>query len=229
MIHLYALARRPELPWALVGIDGADLVVVSCGVLHAIGSEHATAPPPDRDRALQHAAVVGALADRLAVLPLRFGAVHQDRHTVQATVRAQTDGLVRALDRVGGHAEYVVRLARAPGRAAQAPITRTLDRVPVAGSGRAYLELRLAELRAAHDAEQVSVAQLRALTEPLTDHAAVALERAGPFGPERCYLVGRDELATFTSVAAACLEGRDELMLGGPWPPFTFALEAIGS
>lgn len=230
MIHLYAIARRPSAPAHVRGLDGAALVVVPCGQLEAVVTEHDRAPSVEREAALTHAAVVAALAEHGPVLPVRFGVAHTDVASLQAAVRGAEHGLQRSLERVGGHLEFVVRevahhRAEAGGSTQRRARTEPRSEAP----GRAYLEARLAEERAARQAEQVATAELRALTSPLDRYAAVVVERIGPGGPERCYLVDRALLGAFTAAASACLEGRRELILGGPWPPYTFATEELGS
>ena len=227
MIHLYAVARGARLPRDLRGLGEAALEIVPCGPLDAVVSQHAGSPQADRAAALRHAAVVAAVAEHASVVPVRFGVQHVDRASLQGAVRAAAPGLLRAMERVGGHVEFVVRgQPVTQARAGAAP-----DRPWLAegAPGRAYLEARLAEQRRARQAEQVATAELRALTGPLDDQAVVVVERVGPQGPERCYLVERSALAAFTAAASRCLRDREELVLGGPWPPYTFATEELGS
>jgi hypothetical protein len=229
MIHLYAVARGTDLPPRLTGLEGAELEIVPCGSVDAVVSEHDRSPPPNRAAALRHAAVVAAVAEHASVVPVRFGVQHVDRGSLRRAVRSAEGDLSRSLDRVGGHVEFVIRwdpstLARSeePARAPEQP-------EPQDAPGRRYLEARLAEQGRARDAERVATAELRALTGSLHDQAAVVVERIGHHGPERCYLVERAALASFTAAASACLQGRDELVLGGPWPPYTFATEELGA
>jgi hypothetical protein len=227
VIHLYALARGTRLPAGEVGVDGAELEIVSCGEIDAVVSEHDHAPAADRAGALRHAAVVAAVAGHAEVVPVRYGVQHQDRASLRAAVRDAAPALLRSLERVGGHVEFVIRRdpAAFPSPAPRAPAPPPSEERP----GRRYLEDRLAEERRARDAERVATAELRALTGPLDGQAAVVVERSGPHGPERCYLVERQELGTFTAAASACLKDREELVLGGPWPPYTFATEELGT
>ena len=229
MIHLYALARGSILPPGLVGVEGAELEIVPCGAIDAVVSEHARPPPTDRASALRHATVVAAVAERAEVVPVRYGVQHHDRAALQGGVAAAETELLRSLRRVGGHVEFVIRhervaspAGRQPDRAPEVPVSEEQP-------GRRYLEHRLAEQRRARHAEQVATAELRALTRPLDGKAAVVVEHSGPHGPERCFLVEREALAVFTAAASSCLRDREELVLGGPWPPYTFATEELGT
>jgi hypothetical protein len=232
VIHLYAVTRGTRLPPGLRGLDEAELEIVPCGALDAIVSVHETVPSVDRAAALRHAAVVAAVAEHAAVVPVRFGVEHVDRPNVRRAVRSAETELLRSLERVGGHVEFVVRGAR--DTRADRPLGtqepraehRTSDAL---APGRAYLEDRLAEQRRARRAERVAAAELRALTGPLNEQATVVVERVGPYGPERCYLVELAGLASFTAAASACLHDHEQLVLGGPWPPYTFATEELGS
>jgi len=229
VIHLYALARGSILPADLVGVEGAELEIVPCGAIDAVVSEHDRPPPTDRASALRHAAVVAAVAERAEVVPVRYGVQHHDRAGLQGAVASAETELLRSLHRVGGHVEFVIRhdhaassIGRPPDRAPKVTVS---DDQP----GRRYLEDRLAEQRRQRRAEQVATAELRAITGPLDGKAAVVVERSGPHGPERCYLVERRALAIFTAAASSCLRDREELVLGGPWPPYTFATEELGT
>jgi hypothetical protein len=92
------------------------------------------------------------------------------------------------------------------------------------GPGRRYLEERLAEQHAAEAADAAARARVGAATAGLDTIAIAVAERVGRSGPERCFLVDREATDAFAeAAAAAAAEGG--LVVGGPWPPFTFAAE----
>lgn len=245
MIHLYALARGSRLPSGFLGVEGAELEIVPCGSIEAVVSQHEHAPTANRAGALRHAAVVAKVAQHAEVVPVSFGVQHRHRAGLQDAVGAAAPELLRSLRRVGGYVEFVVRHASArgtrPPRALEPPDRSAPDGSAPDGfapdrattghrAGRRHLEERLlAEQRRARDAEWIATAELRALTSPLDGQAAVVVDRAGPHGPQRCFLVERDALVPFTAAASACLEDREELVLGGPCPPYTSATEELGT
>jgi hypothetical protein len=221
VIHLYAVTA--ELPPAVDvrGIDGADLSTVDAGALLAVASEHATAPTADAANALAHATVIAAVGDQVPSLPVRFGAHHRDHAAVRAALAETEDLLLATLARVGHAVEYVVRTEPTP--ATGAPVS-TPTGGGDEGRGRRYLEERLAEQRAATAAADAVRERVAVATAALEALAIEVTERLGRSGPERCFLVDRSTHETFETAAAAATADSD-LVLGGPWPPFTFAAE----
>jgi hypothetical protein len=220
VIHLYALTGRDVSVAGVDGIDGAPLRCVPCGPLHAVVSDHPTAPSASRATALTHADVVATVAASAPTLPVRFGTDHADRDALCRSLEETADRLVTELERIGGCVEFVVRGA-GPPPVPTPPATPAT--VPSGGGpGRAYLERRLAEEQATRSAEDLVAEQLRTSTEPLDRLAVDVQGRRGPAGVERCYLVpGRD--ADRFAAAADRIADRDALVVGGPWPPYTFA------
>ncbi len=246
MIHVYALVERPfELDGLIGGVDDRPLRLVYCPPLYAVVSEHDRAPGASRERALAHAAVVAAVAERTDVVPVQYGAQHADDGALRAAVGERAGGLQEAMRRVGGHVEVVVRFDRPPGRprgaeggdgdggdagadgdgGAKAPPGDTVD---AEGSGRAYLERRLERERAERTARLAASEQLRARTAPVEQLATEATDRPGPRGPERCLLVHRDEVEPLLAAVRAVAAEDPDLVVGGPWPPYTFASEPRG-
>jgi hypothetical protein len=221
VIHLYALSSAaPSTP--VTGLDGAPITHPACGSLVASVSEHPRAPEPTRERALAHAAAISAVADQVPTLPVRFGVVHTGLDPLRRTLADHEEDLLGALDRVGGCVEFVVRGAPPP----QAPPPR--PPLPDEG-GRAYMQRRLTEDRAARERDAATAAVVTVATDPLRDLARQVLDRTGASGPERCFLVDRVQVAAFAAAAGELLAERDDLVLGGPWPPFSFTTAEIGS
>ena len=237
MIHLYALCAGPGDLADLRGVDDAPVhaVEVDRGLV-AVHSEHARRPVPTRERALRHFEVVTAACRRCErALPVRYGEVHHDLPALCEALRADTADLRARLDRVGGHVEILVRLA-APPRTDPVPAEPSASE-PVAvgaapappdaeapGAGRAYLQARRdAEARTAA-AHAAAVTTLRRPTQHLAVLAAEVVERAGPTGPERCFRVIRHDAEQLLATArTAAATSDDDLVVGGPWPPYTFA------
>ncbi len=223
MIHLYALTAA-AVDVAVPGVDASAVTAVACGRLHVVISEHAAPPPASRERALEHASTVAAVADLTPSVPVRFGVTHAAIDDLRATIRGAEDVLLGMLARIGTSVEYVVR-AIAP---AAAPAAVTVPEGPPEGRGRRFLEQRLAAERAATTARSSLAAGIATVTAPLAARASEVVDRDGATGPERCFLVARVASEPFAAAAATALAERDDLLVAGPWPPYTFADVEIG-
>lgn len=222
MIHVYAFVSDNLALDGLRGLDDAELDVVACGALYAVVSFHEAAPASDQSQVLAHGRVVEAAARRVATLPVRFGSRHPDLAGLVAAVSAQERELADRLRTVRGHVEFAVR---APVPAV--PVAPPSEQ-PDAGPGRSYLQGRLAIERAHAAARDEARQRLETVVRPLTPKASRTTSVEGPRGPEICYLVRADVAETFGATAATLCDGTD-LVLVGPWAPYTFASEAHGA
>jgi hypothetical protein len=220
LIHLYAIARGP-LRAQVRGIADAPVTTTPVGRLHAVVSDHEGPVPQTRAAALTHLEVIEVVAAELEVLPVRFGSDHRDEASLRAKLGAE-DALRSALERVAGRVEFVVRPARPPVPPSS-PGPVTTDRGEV-GTGRAYLEQRRAAEQAAADRSAELLGVVRSTTRDLETEAAATVETGGRFGPERCFLVPREAAPHFVARARAAVGADGRLVVGGPWPPFTFAV-----
>jgi hypothetical protein len=240
VIHVYALTSDPVPGAQLTGIDEQPVTEVACGPLHAAVTEHQRAPRATRETALAHAETVAALAEITATLPMRFGVQHADVARLREAVAGAREELLRGLEQVGDAAEFVVRLeggqvpdppattaAATTGATGEEPATEPDPTAEGVGPGHAYLAERLAEHRARATAYEVALAELRRASADLDPLAREVVERPGPRGPERCFLVWRAEAEVFADAAAAAVEGLTDGVWGGPWPPYTFVTEVV--
>jgi hypothetical protein len=239
LIHLYALARGP-LREPVVGIEDAPVRSVPFGEVHAVVSSHRHALATTREAALRHLTVIEAVTEHLDVLPVRFGPGHEDEDSLRTKLEGEA-GLLAALDRVAGRVEFMVRSEATPAPAGNAPAgagaagagAAAAGAVPSgaagpgagdAGSpGRAYLEGRRAADRAAAERDAEALEGLRSATRALDPAATAVLETTGRNGPERCFLVPRSAAEAFAARARRHVASSTTLVVGGPWPPFTFA------
>ncbi|MFA9432952.1 GvpL/GvpF family gas vesicle protein [Egicoccus sp. AB-alg2] len=213
MLLIYGFVAPPLPVDDLTGVDGAPVEVVGSAPVAAVVSRHVEVPPTTEEHALAHARVVAALGERAPSLPGRYGIVLPDEPAVAAVLANATESLQTALARVGTAVEFAVRGRE---RVAVPPSP------PRDGSGRAYLEARLAGERAREVAIAERHAAIAAASEPLRAFATEELWVEGPLGPEHCLLIRRDDVAAFRS-AAASLDDDPVVRVTGPWPPYTFA------
>jgi hypothetical protein len=158
-----------------------------------------------------HERVVEAVMARGPVLPMRFGTQLQSEEGLAAVLAERRDELLRALDCVRGRVELGLRVfperRERPGDGKQ--------------SGRAYLLARLDEHRRAEQA----VGDLHA---PLADLAADSRLRDRPAPPAilvASYLVDEEGITGFRARVDELAAGHGDLQLvvTGPWPPYSFA------
>jgi hypothetical protein len=229
VIHLYAVTATPPTELLTTGVEDAPPAVHAAGALHAVVSEHDRAPATTAANALAHARVVADVADRTPCLPVRFGTHHLDVAALRTALTEVESAALAALVEVGDGVEFVVRTDPAapadPAPTDPVPAEPASDDAEVP-PGRRYLESRLAEQRAAEASAAAVRERLAAATDPLVPLARSVTERVGRHGPERCFLVPRPEVERF-EIEARAVTTRAELVLGGPWPPFTFAEEAL--
>ena len=196
MIHLYAIAE-PGPPVALEEIRQGDL----CGIFARRGDREPTLGALER-----HERVVEDLMGVRTLLPARFGSVLDGEDELRALLADRAEEFVAALETVRGRVEIGVR-AR----------PRSVPDVPAPATGRAYVERKLARLRAARAVQDDMHDPLAA-----SSHAAVARVLAEP-EPEfaGAYLVDRDTVDAFCERVEEVADGR-EVVCTGPWPPYSF-------
>ncbi|WP_433605751.1 GvpL/GvpF family gas vesicle protein [Dactylosporangium sp. CA-139114] len=244
-VWLHAVARdlEPGAVDGLVGVAGGAVRTVGAGALTAavcpvdlaeFGEEALRRNLEDLawlDRAARaHHAVVAALAREHAVVPARLATVYHDDAGVLEMLRQRHDELEAVLDRVGGRAEWGVKMyAEPPTSQAGEPTGPSAGR-----PGTAYLERRRARLaaddvwrqRAAEGAEATHLAlaadAAAARRHPPQDHRLTG--RAETMVLNGAYLVDRGRAGPFADLVAAQAARHAELSLEltGPWPPYSF-------
>lgn len=200
MIHLYAIAE-PGPPVALEELRHGGV----CGIFARHGDREPTA-----ETLVRHERVVEDLMAVRTLLPARFGSVLDDEADLRELLERREHEFAEALARVRGRVEIGVR-AR----------PRFVPEVPPPETGRAYVERKLARLRAARAVQDD-------MHEPLAAraHAAVARVLAEP-EPQftGAYLVDRDTVEAFRARVEKVADGR-EVVCTGPWPPYSFTGDA---
>ena len=220
MLLVYAFVAPPVPVGDLRGVDDLDVEVVAVAAVAAVVSRCEELPTADRARALAHARVVAAVADRTATLPARYGLAAADTSALTRLLADQAAELRDALARVGDAVEFAVR-GREPVPAP--PASPAVG----SGSGRAYLEARRDEERARTAANERRHAAIEAASASLLPFAREDRWVQGAVGPERCLLVARGDIGAVLAAAAPLDD--DVVRVTGPWPPYTFAALALVS
>jgi hypothetical protein len=213
VLYVYAFAAVPVTAPGVAGIDGAPVRTELLDGLAAVVSEHDLVEPSD-EAVLAHARVVEAVAEANdAVLPARFGGLHEDGQALRRAISARPE-LADALERVRGCVELGLRVFDEP--ATPGP----------AASGAAYMRGRLEHRRAveglAHE-----------LHEPLADlcrDSTVIVGATPRLLLTAAYLIERGQVEAFR-VALEALESRHPdlgVVCTGPWPPYSFTIAEGG-
>lgn len=209
MIYVYAVGEGRGTV-AMRGIEDRPVETFRDGRLTAFvsrGAPAAIAPAPAALR--RHDAVVRALMEVGAVLPMRFGTLAPDRRVLREALAGRESELVAALDRVRGRVEVGVRAVWSPGAAE-----------PAAASGREFM---LAKLGRREAARQVADGVHRPLAELAADATCTLLPRADT-ALTAAYLVEREHAEEFERRAEelGSSQADVELVCTGPWPPYGF-------
>lgn len=203
MILLHAIVPRDAVEHAdteLQAHDAGDLVVLY--------EETADAPANDRTALLAHGRRMVALADRVPLLPIRYGTTLPSVEDLRTVVAEHADAWGRRLAQLAGRCELVVHLDLVTQPAPAQPDE----------SGRAYLERRMAHVRR----QERAFSEARALLAPWSLDSRLLTGRR-----RLAVLVDRLDAATACeAVAEWGLPQQDlDVLVTGPWPPFSFCEE----
>lgn len=183
-----------------------------------------------------HDAVVQAVAELGPTAPLRLATICLDDEGVRARLDEWHDALTQVLDRVEGRREWSVKtFARDTGPGGAEPAEPAAS-AEGAGAGVAYLQRKRdltrrrqqSEERAHQLADEIHAALVRhcvasrrlpAQDPRLTGHEGVMTLNGA-------YLVPVEDGSDFEATVSALAEQHPDahLALGGPWPPYSFAV-----
>jgi hypothetical protein len=216
VIHLYALVGPQGAVPEVRGLGDTAVEVLGCGALRAVVSRHDQPPARDQEHVLIHAAVTEEVARTIPALPVRFDAPHRDEGTLRGEIEQRSAELTALLEHVGGCVEFVIRaVPRAP--------TTSEGSHPQGGPGQQYLERRLAEEQAQHAAVAAARERLETVVAGLEAMVRQSRSRVTGRGPEMAYLVEQEQAERFRAAAQERTAAHADTVLGGPWPPYTFA------
>jgi gas vesicle protein GvpL/GvpF len=221
---------------------GLTAVVGTVG-LDAFGEEALRRNLEDLDwlaaTARAHDAVISKIARRVSVVPLRMATVFRDDRRVYELLEARHDDFVAALERVAAREEIGVKAYADPN-----VLTGNSDSGDHPGgaklSGTAYLMRRRRALASQDDAFGIAATHAERIHAGLLEHAVDGKRkpasdrrlsgRAGWTVLNGTYLVDKDAVEAFTAAVETFDRNTPgiELEITGPWPPYSFAGDAIG-
>jgi len=204
------------------GCDGMTLV--SAGPIGVWASELPERAEPGRAELLEHHRLVEAICARGACLPARLGSWVESDEEARRLLAAREEALVAALARVEGKVEVAVAC-----RWREESVSR-LGRPPASplpeGEGTRYLRQRR-DVISARERREARSQELVALVERAAGVAgAEAQHRICPseaLALSSALLVGRAEGAAAVARLRALEPGDVEVVVNGPWPPYSFA------
>lgn len=183
------------------------------------------------DAVRQHEAVVEALLEDSAALPVRFGTIFRDAASVTSALAEQYEPLAADLARVGGKAELSLTALWVSPPVWDGPGFESPDAFSTERAGARYLRARAALLQR----EQGARERARAIAEALDrELASLTLERRVRLLPtpriavRTAYLLERSAVTTFRTAFEGLRRTQSELrlLLTGPWPPYSFVTSA---
>jgi hypothetical protein len=226
VIWLYGICERPDMPPPRRrGLAQAPVDGIREGELLAVISRHSHPPgDPALDALWVHERVVERIMADRTVLPMRFGTKLPDEEAVRDVLATRQQEFLVALARVRGRVEVGIRAMQALDTEPTSNNSRPEPSMPVATSGREYLEAKL------RDGRRVE-REAAALHEPLAS-LAVAVSRQSARAPAELlrasYLIETPVLARFQATVERLQRTHPgvAILCTGPWPPYSFVADA---
>lgn len=254
MSYAYAVARDDDdtLAQALSGLPGvadAPVHLVRAGRRGEMVVAVSPVPEPDfQESALRahledldwlesvaraHHRVIGALAERTTVLPLRLATVYLDDERVRQMLDARQEAFADRLSDLTAHTEWGVKIY------VEAPAATERPAAPSAAAdlspGRAYLSHRRAQRHAREDAYRDAEEVARRVEDAARHHAVDRVQHRAQQGElargpgenviNDAYLVPVGHAEGFRADVLRAGEGLTgvRVEVTGPWAPYSFA------
>lgn len=233
--YLYAIVpAATEVPSGLTGLGDEPVRLLVIGDIAAVVSEHdGSKIMPRRSNIATHQAVLRALAEGLAVLPMSFGTVADDEASLVKMLGEQQEELLESISQVGGCVEMGLRLSWDVANV----YAHLVDRHPDLGSLRDELAAagggtRDQQMELGRQVDKVLGAERDAhanFIRETIDGVVRAVEAKDPREETRIVdfacLVPRDQVEAFESAVYAMADRLDDQYvfdLNGPWAPHHF-------
>jgi hypothetical protein len=238
--YVYGLVRSDtKLPSNLSGLgpSGQVSTIVHDRVAAIVSDVPTDRPLGTRDDLIAHERVLDTVAERTAVLPMRFPAVVEETGVVEELLAPYEDHFVEVLKRLDGLVQFTLK-----GRYVQDAALRE-----IAESDEEIMELRervrdVPEDASYYDRIRLGELVVGAMEQRRDEEGSQVLERLRPFAadiaPRRLaqpdevvnasFLVERDRADEFDDAVEEVgeeLEGRVQFRLVGPLAPYDFVPE----
>jgi hypothetical protein len=207
-----AFRQSPELTLPMLGVNATPVQVLSSGELSLLWSEVAWPFDPERMQksAVEFHEVVHQVFRQTAVIPFRLLSVFDDLPALKAFIEENQVRFLEDLERLRAVVQMECVIYPAPNRVP-----------PSAGSGRAYLEQKVAALRSTDSYIQ----EVRDALSLLSRDVRV---REAKKGTRIFVLVDRGRETDFRqAVSAIATPEHLSRRLSGPWPAAEFLSELV--
>ncbi|MGH3453372.1 MAG: GvpL/GvpF family gas vesicle protein [Nocardioidaceae bacterium] len=214
MMLLYAVIPAQAGTPRLVGLSGNELETVSSADAAMVVEECDRQPDTSKAEAMQFARILEELAGWTTLLPVRFPSAADSRSEVRAELDRRGHEWQRRLDQLEGVVELVVR---ASWSGHPAPTRGDLP------SGGRYLRERAAALHA----DEALAIELEEVAAPWCRETQRLSARRGV----RLACLARRDVTSKLRAALDTWQGQAtcrEVLVSGPWPPFSFVSEPDG-
>jgi hypothetical protein len=202
MIVVHAVVPRGT------GIDVRPLRRHDSGQVTVLYEEAPEPPPHERAAVVEHGHRVVSLADQVPLLPMRYGTTLPGIGELRAVAEDRADEWSQRLAQLAGRCELVVHV----------DLASPVEHASHADSGRAFLLRRTARLQR----HERALEEVRALVAPWSEEQRVLTDRA-----RVAVLVRRQDADDASRAVTDWGHTQDDLqvVVTGPWPPFSFCEE----
>ncbi|MCG8504183.1 MAG: GvpL/GvpF family gas vesicle protein [Sphingomonadales bacterium] len=168
---------------------------------------------PSVENVWRHERVLGALTERHAVLPMRFGTACEAGELF-ALLEMRRSAIYDGLGRVAGRVEVAVRISDKAPASPPKP-----DRCSGEGAGTAYLMARLEDRGQSAAVERIRIRLSRLSEESIWDDGAGTTR-----GIKGSCLIGRKSVAEFAEAVGGLARANPDVAVSctGPWTPYSF-------
>ena len=220
VLYVYAVTAFFSGSLTVAGLHGAPLRAIASGPVAAVYSEHGVVPEPDEELLWSHEQIVEELMEGLTILPMRFGSTVESAQALAAWLEERQEEFSASLELVRGAVELSVRaqLPTAPEADQEARPERR------SRPGTAYLLERARRQRRGENAAEQIHRPLAALART----SAPKPSAADPGAFKAAYLVDEGSVESFGAQVGELNARLEDTRVSctGPWPPYSFVLEA---
>jgi hypothetical protein len=173
---------------------------------------------------VRHQQVVGEVAERMTIVPARFGTVFSGEPALVKDVQGRKAALKKVFARVSGGDEWGVKVF---AERKAAPVAEATAR-----SGKEYLQQKAARLKKRPERNDPELKELATALEKIATDSAPSGKVSGAQPNllwQATFLVPRGKRKQWDHVLKNFVErweGQRRIEVNGPWPPYSFVSDA---
>ena len=228
-LYVYAIVRNEDVPPQLDdAVSTHSLTLVPWHGLAAVARQtDVESSAPTMSAVRHHEAIVEALLEKGAALPVRYGTVFRDAASVAGALAEQYDSLAADLQRLANKAELSLTALWECSSAGDNPARQREEASTRQHAGALYLRARAAHLQreeATREKARAVAVKMDEKLDTLYLENRVQLVPTAGIAVRTAYLVERTSVADFRTAFEAMRRTQTDLrlLLTGPWPPYSF-------